>query len=155
MKVAIGSDHRGLALKNDIITMSYEVEGVVEWVDLGPQKFVPDDDYPDITQTVVQHLLDNSEVEKAILLCGSGVGTSMLANKFPGIRCGLGFNPDQVIAARKDDDINLLALGAEYLSPLQARNIVEAFLQTEYSNLPAYQRRLDKVREIEKELHHG
>ncbi|MCA9391591.1 RpiB/LacA/LacB family sugar-phosphate isomerase [candidate division WWE3 bacterium] len=149
MKVAIASDHRGFSLKTDLMTQFYNVEGGVEWVDLGPEVYSPTDDYVVYAIKLVEHMQTNPDTSFGVLICGSGVGMSIVANRFIGIRAGLGFNVDQVKEARSADDINVLALPSDFTSLVHARNVVEMFLVTAYDNLPAHQRRLDELRQLE------
>ncbi len=90
------------------------------------------------------------EVSRGILIGGSGIGMAVAINKFDGLRGGVGFNPQQVAAARQDDNINVLVLAADYVDPAGAVKLVEAFLQAEYQPTRDHQRRLDKIKQIEK-----
>lgn len=149
MKVAIAADHRGFNLKTDLMTQYYDAGDGVEWVDLGAEVFRPTDDYVDYAVALVEQMQVNPEIEQGVLICGSGVGMSIVANRFIGIRCGLGFNVDQVKEARAADDINVLALPSDFTNLVHARNVVEMFLKTAYDNLPAHQRRLDELHSLE------
>lgn len=152
MKVYIGADHRGLKLKEEI--KKYLYESGVDHEDLGAYELDPKDDYPIYAERVAQKV--SEEIKKAndargILLCGSGVGVDIVANKFEHIRSGLGINAEQVRSAREDDDINVLAIAADETNQEQAQEMVEAFLKTEFDPQEKHTRRLNEIEEIEKE----
>ncbi len=149
MHVAIASDHRGFQLKKELIQQYFDLTDPVIWDDLGPDHYQPDDDYIDYAVKLVEYLKSHPEIEKGVLLCGAGVGMSIVANRFIGIRCGLAISPLQVAKARSDDDINVLAIGSEYVSVNNARIMVEQFLKTPFSGLERYKNRLDKLRILE------
>lgn len=136
-------------MKEKLKKQSYDIPGGVEWIDLGPKTVNPMDDYVDYAIGAVDYMQGHPEVERAVLICGSGIGMSIVANKFIGIRAGLAINAQHVKLARKDDDINVLALAADFFNMVHARLIVEEFLKTPYSNLPRHQRRIDKINELE------
>ncbi len=151
MKVFIGVDHRGFKLKEFLkgwlMGMDYEV------VDCGAEELDEEDDYVDFAVLVGQQVMKLEEREMkscGIVICGSGVGVCVVANKFKGVRCGLGLNEEQVGAARRDDDINVLALAVDYVDAQQAKEMVKAFLETEFSGEERHKRRLEKISNIEK-----
>jgi RpiB/LacA/LacB family sugar-phosphate isomerase len=86
-----------------------------------------------------------AENRKGILICGSGVGVCIAANRVKGVRCGLGLNKKQVVDARRHDDMNVLALAADYVSFEEARGMVEAFLKTEFDGEEKHKRRIEKL----------
>jgi len=151
MKVAIASDHKGFEMKNQILMQIYSINDSIEWIDLGPQRYDPQDDYTEYASALVTAMKDDTSITHGILVCGSGVGMSIVANKYDGIRCGLAIHTDQVKAARSDDDINVLAIAADFMVITHVRNMVEAFLVTLFSELPAHQRRLDMIQRIEEQ----
>lgn len=155
MKIAIASDHRGFKLKNELTTQMFDVGDAVEWVDLGPTYYEPTDDYSDYAYKLVECLKTHSDVTRGVLICGSGVGMSIVANKFVGIRCGVGINSQQVVDARKEDDINVLAIASDFFNILHARTMVVNFLKTPFDNLPGHARRLDKIRQLEESSEDG
>lgn len=112
MTIFIGADHRGFELKNKLIEYLQEKNIRVE--DLGNYQYEPLDDNPDFAKKVAQAVLQNPHEFLGILICGSGVGVSITANRFKGIRCVLGFNENQVRHARENDHVNTLALPSEY-----------------------------------------
>lgn len=153
-RIIIGADHRGFQLKQQIVqwldARGYEI------ADLGAHSYMPSDDYVDygvqVSRTVLEFLPDEKEERMGIVICGSGVGICVAANKINGIRCGLGFNPDQVHAARSDDNINVLALPTDFITPELALEIVQTFLNTEFSSEDRHKRRLEKIRSLEGRL---
>lgn len=167
MKVFIGADHRGYKLKEFLrgwlmggeaphhpSTVQYETGSVqgLQVVDCGAEELNEEDDYVDYAVRVAQHIIQNSKFEiqnYGIVICGSGVGVCMVANKVKGIRCGLGFNAEQVREARENDDINILALAADYTDVQQAKDMVRVFLETKFSGKRRHKRRLKKFRELE------
>jgi len=146
--IYLGSDHRGFWLKEKIKLWLRQWQ--LPFEDLGPEKLLKDDDYPLIAHAAARLVAAHSDAAVAILICGSGVGVSIVANKVAGIRAGLGFSGQQIKAARRDDDINVLALPADFLSAKKAQKIVRIFLETEFVDLPRRRRRLKQINEIEK-----
>lgn len=151
MKVFIGADHRGFQLKNTLKTWLSERN--ISTTDVGAESLDPQDDYPVYAQKVAQNIASSwgvgREDSRGIVICGSGVGVDIVANKFAGVRCGLGINVDQVIAARRDDHINVLALAADAIDENQAKEMTKAFLETEYEDAERRSRRLGEIKSIE------
>ncbi len=143
MKVFIGADHRGFHLKERLKpwlgAQGHQV------IDAGSLQLEPQDDYPVISFGLAEKVVEEEKGARGILCCGSGVGAAVAANKVKGVRCGLGLTAKQVQAARHDDDMNILALAADYITEDTAREMVTAFLETTFSNEPRYQRRLDQI----------
>ncbi len=144
MTVHIGTDHRGFKLKEwlreELATLGHEV------IDHGATVFNPDDDYPDYTFPAAEAVASSEDPQTmGIVLCGSGVGASIAANKVDGIRCVLGFKPDQVSHARKSDNCNVLALAADYLRDEQALQMVTVFLDTHFFSEAEDVRRITKI----------
>ena len=138
--IYLGADHRGFQLKEKI--KAYLDEQGLEYQDLGNTILDPEDDYTDWAKMVAERVMRDN---RGIIICGSGVGVSITANKISGVRCGLGFNLDQIKQAREHDDINCLALPADYLDKDKAIEIVRAFLETEFDNQEKYKRRIGKI----------
>lgn len=149
MQVVIAADHRGFQLKEEIKMRSFNIDGGIEWVDVGPLQDNPKDDYPDFAKALVEKMQSSPDLKKGVLVCGSGVGMSIAANKFSGIRCGLALNPAQVKAARSEDNINILAIAADYAQADAAVVMIEVFLKTEFGKMPRHTRRIEKIMEIE------
>lgn len=142
VRIYIGADHRGFALKQQLINwlkkQAYQVE------DCGNIVYDPEDDYPDFAQKVTENVVHNKNVF-GIVICGSGVGVSIAANRHRGIRCALGFNLDQVGHARANDHINVLALPADYIGEEEAKKMMDAFISTKPIGQEKYLRRLKKL----------
>lgn len=143
----LASDHRGFALKEKI-KQHLQQKGVA-FKDLGNNKLDNQDDYPIFASKVAQNVSKNPDENLGIILCGSGVGVDIVANKFEGIRSGLAINSEQIKAAKKDDHINVLSLAADFINLDEAIKIIDIFLVTEPSNEERYLRRLQQIEEIE------
>jgi ribose 5-phosphate isomerase B len=142
MKVYIGSDHRGFELKNKIKTWLDENKYQVE--DCGAFTYDQTDDYPDFAKAVAQKVV-NEEGGRGILICGSGAGVNIAANKIKGIRCALGFNTEQIKASRNDDDANVLALASDFTDFEKSKTYISIFLQTAFAPTANHIRRLNKL----------
>jgi ribose 5-phosphate isomerase B len=147
MRVAIGTDHAGFTLKATVVETVEALGHSV--VDCGAARMDPDDDYPDFAAAVAQAVLDG-RAERGVLLCGSGVGASVAANKFTGIRCALCHDTFSARQGVEDDAMNVLALGARVIGPALAAELVGAFLRAEFSNAERHRRRLAKVESFER-----
>ncbi len=145
MKICIGADHGGFALKSEIIThlkqKGYEISDVGTY-DLNSC------DYPDIAELVCAEVLEGKAV-KGILVCGTGIGISISANKIKGIRCALLSDVFSAKATREHNDTNVMALGARVIAGGLACEVVDAFLQTPFSNDERHIKRIDKITKIE------
>jgi len=142
--IALGSDHGGFVLKESI-TEAVKKEGY-EVKDFGTF-CLESVDYPDIARPVVNAVL-NKEVNFGILLCGTGVGISIAANKFKGIRCALVVNEFCAQMAKEHNDANIISLGGRTTSPIEAQAIVKAYIDAEFAG-GRHQTRIDKISEIE------
>jgi ribose 5-phosphate isomerase B len=139
--IGIGSDHGGYALKKEIIALLKE-KGY-DYKDFG--SFDGEAmDYPDVAKPIVEAILDNS-IQRGILICGTGIGISIAANRHKGIRCALCSDHFSAIATREHNDANILALGGRTTGPEVAKDIVVAFLTTEFSHDERHQRRINKI----------
>lgn len=146
IKVYLGGDHRGYELKGKVAQWLFELE--YDFEDLGADFLDPNDDYTTYAERVAS-LVANNKNSKGILLCGSGVGIDVVANKFDGIRSSIGKNPEQVKAGRNDDDMNILVLASDFTEEKEAKEMVKIFLETEFSKKERYERRLGEVKKIE------
>jgi len=146
MKIYIGSDHRGFELKEKIAKWLFEMDHAFQ--DLGAQSFDPTDDYTKYAEEVALLVRDN-EGARGILLCGSGVGVDVVANKFDGIRASIGKSVAQVRDGRSDDDMNVLVLAADFTTEKEAKAMLIAFLETKFSGKDRYERRLEEIERIE------
>jgi ribose 5-phosphate isomerase B len=146
MKIAIGGDHAGFGLKEkvaaDLRTDGHEV------TDFGACDTTPSD-YPDFAELICNAVRDGS-AERGILVCGSGVGVSVVANKFPGIRAGLCHDHYSAHQGVEHDDMNVLCLGARIIGEEPAREIVRTFLAARYTGEERHVRRMGKVLAIER-----
>ena len=147
MKVYLGADHRGFYLKEEIKKYLKKVK--VDFEDLGNKVFEPEDDYPDFAIFAAKKVAQNKR-SRGILICGSGVGVCVVANKIKGIRAGQAFNARQTKHIRLADDINILCLDGDRLRKEEARDIVKTFLITKFSGLLRYKRRIQKIGKIER-----
>lgn len=139
MTVFIGADHNGFELKDTLIEYLQEKNIRVE--DMGNYEHDPEDDYPIFAKKVAQAVLQNPEEFRGIVICGSGIGVAIAANRHKGIRCGVCLSPEAAKHGRENDHINMLSLAAEYTSPDAAKEIVDTFLQTAQKPLEKYIRR--------------
>lgn len=138
--IFLGADHRGYALKEQIKKIL--AEWGREFEDLGVAEPNMDDDYPDITRQVISGM---QEGDRAVLICGSGVGVSIVANRVKGIRCAVGISAAQVRTGRTDDDINALALASDFVNEEDAREMITAFLEAPFSGQERFVRRIGKI----------
>lgn len=146
MKVAIAADHAGLSLKPEIIEIVKNLGH--EPVDLGAYEYDAADDYPDFAATLAKALQDG-KADRGILGCGSGVGASVTANKFKGIRAAVCHDTYSAAQGVEHDDMNVLCVGARVIGPATAGALIEAFLGANLDPHPRFQRRLDKITAIE------
>ncbi|MBI4226564.1 RpiB/LacA/LacB family sugar-phosphate isomerase [Candidatus Roizmanbacteria bacterium] len=146
MTIFIGADHRGFELKNKLIEHIQEKNIRVE--DLGAFEYNPEDDHPDFAQKVAKAVLQNPPDFLGIVICGSGDGVAITANRYKGIYCGLGYNEDQVKHIKERDHINILSLPADYIDFDKARRLVDIFLTTKPLQKEKYIRRLKKIDQI-------
>jgi len=146
MKIYLGADHRGFDLKEKISRWLFEKGLVFE--DLGAETLVPEDDYTVYAEKVAS-MVGKDTGARGILLCGSGVGVDVAANKFDGVRASLGKTPEQVKAGRSDDDMNILVLAADFTKDDEAKAMLEAFLKTKFAAKARFARRLAEIQKIE------
>jgi len=145
MRIAIGSDHAGFDLKEGLLADLRRLGHQV--LDLGTHSTEPVD-YPDFAEAVGRAVL-KGEAERGILICGSGVGASVAANKLPGIRAGLCHDSYSAHQGVEHDDMNLLVLGARVIGPALASELVHIFLKAAFSGEERHRRRLEKVKALE------
>ena len=149
MKVAIGADHGGYDLKSDMTkvleSLGYEV------LDKGAHDFDAEDDFPDFAAPVAASV-QSGEAERGIVICGSGVGAAIAANKYPGVRAGLCHDTYSAGQGVRHDDMNVLCMGARVVGVALAEDLVKSFMTANLeADEPRFQRRLDKVTAIEKD----
>ena len=149
MKIAIASDHAGYPLKKNLTEVLKK--GKHELLDLSGDNPDPQDDYPDFAKAVALAVAQK-KVERAILICGSGVGANVAANKVPGVRASVCHDTFSARQGVEDDDMNVLCLGGRIIGEELAKEILETFLSARFSNAERHVRRLKKVLSIEKEF---
>jgi ribose 5-phosphate isomerase B len=144
MKIAIGSDHAGHELKEKI--KEFLQANGYHFEDFGTDS-EESSDYPEYAKKVSEAVLGGCEF--GILICGSGIGMSIAANKFPGIRAAFCMNHDLAKAGREHNNANVLTLAARFTTDLEAKKIVKMFLETKFSGEERHIRRLKKLAELE------
>lgn len=142
MKIFLGADHRGFELKEKV--MSWLEDWSYDYEDTGAFDYDKDDDYPDFGKAVAEKVLAN-QGSNGILICGSGIGISIAANRYKGIRAGLAINPKQVHDSVHDEDLNVLTISSDYASENDAKEIIKIFLETQFGNEERYIRRINKL----------
>lgn len=151
VKVALGSDHAGFALKVELVAQltreGHEVEDVGAFDDRPS-------DYPDYARRVGE-IVNFGACERGILVCGSGVGASVAANKVPGIRAALCHDTFSARQGVEDDDMNVLCLGARVIGPALAGELVRTFLAARFSGAERHVRRVGKIQAIEEDARRG
>lgn len=147
MIVAIGTDHAGFALHEPVIELVLTLGHQV--LDCGASRVIPGDDYPDYARAVAEAVAEG-RANRGVLLCGSGVGASVGANKFRGIRAALCHDTYSAHQGVEHDDMNVVCLGARVIGPALATEIVRAFLGAKFSGEERHKRRLAKIQEFER-----
>ena len=147
LRVALGADHGGFALKNDLSTWLHNNYDIL---DLGAYKLDPADDYPDFAEAVARAVA-SGQAQRGILICGSGVGACIAANKVPGVRACLCHDTYSAHQGVEHDDMNVLCLGARVIGIELARELVTTFLDARFSGQERHCRRLKKVLAIEQQ----
>ena len=148
MRVAFAADHAGAALKDELIRRLGDAGLDHELIDLGGDGSDPNDDYPDFAQRLGQ-AIQAGDAERGILICGSGVGASVAANKMRGVRSAVCHDTYSAHQGVEHDDMNVLTLGARVIGSEPAFECAVAFLTATFSGEPRHRRRLDKVLAIE------
>jgi ribose 5-phosphate isomerase B len=143
MTIFIGADHRGFELKNKL--MEYLQEKNIRVEDMGAYEYDGEDDNPDFSKKVAQAVLQNPKEFLGIVICGSGAGVSIGANRYKGIYCGLAFDVEQVKSARAHDHLNVLALASDYYDFEKAKAMIDVFIETPLNDKEKYLRRLQKI----------
>ena len=147
MRLAVSADHAGFELKGQVVpwlkSLGHEV------LDLGAHALNPDDDYPDFAAAVARSLTAN-EAERGVLFCGSGVGACITANKVKGVRACLCHDTYTARQGVEHDAMNVLCVGGRVLGLDQAKDVLSAFLEANFLTDTRFQRRLDKLNEVER-----
>lgn len=147
MKIFLAADHAGFELKNSVrehlVHHGYELE------DLGPLSLETEDDYPNYAYKVTTKLLGSDDADpRGILICGSGQGMAIAANRVAGIRAALAWNDDIAHLAREHEDSNVLALPSRFIDTKTAFKIIGVWLKTPFSKAPRHQRRLEEIENL-------
>jgi len=148
MRIAFSADHAGAALKDELLRRLAAVDPGHDLIDLGGDGSDPDDDYPDFALALGEAIV-GGEAERGVLICGSGVGASVAANKMRGIRAAVCHDTYSAHQGVEHDDMNVLTLGARVIGPEPAFECVVAFLGATFSGESRHRRRLTKVLAIE------
>ena len=146
MRVAVAFDHRGVKLRASVAD-AVRAAGH-DLMDLGVDTPEPPVDYPDVARKLGESVL-SGEAERGVLVCGSGVGACVAANKLRGIRAGICHDVYSAHQGVEHDNMNVLCLGSEVVGPALAADLVEAFLRAEFDGAERYRRRLEKIEEME------
>jgi ribose 5-phosphate isomerase B len=147
MRVAIACDHAGFTLKAAVARMVADLGHEV--INLGTDTADVSVDYPDMAE-VVGKVIQLEEADRGILICGSGVGTSIAANKMKGVRAAVCHDAYSAVQGVEHDDMNVLCLGGRVIGPALAEVLVKGFLEAAFINEERFVRRLDKVKALEK-----
>jgi RpiB/LacA/LacB family sugar-phosphate isomerase len=141
----VASDHGGFKLKTKIV--EFLAKELMDFEDMGPDKLVPDDDYVETAARLVEKVRSDNK-NHGILICRNGVGVSIFANKFKGIRAALSWKPEHAASSRNDDNSNILALPADFIDEKTALEIIGTWLITPFSNAERHVRRVNKLDEL-------
>jgi len=152
MRVAVAFDHRGVKLRERLLEVLAALGHEV--VDLGTDRPEPRIDYPDKAREVGE-AIRSGEAERALLVCGSGVGASVAANKLPGIRAAICHDIYSAHQGVEHDDMNVLCFGSEVIGAELAADLTRAFLEARFDGGERYVRRLEKIEEMERETTYG
>ena len=147
-RVALGADHAGYSLKSELLPWLKEQE--YDIMDVGAHSVVVGDDYPDFARAVAQAVAAG-QAQRGILVCGSGVGAAIAANKVPGIRACLCHDTYSAHQGVEHDDMNVLCLGARVIGAELARELITAFLKARFTGEERHRRRLEKVLALERQ----
>ena len=145
MRVAIGADHAGFQLKQLVSEHLRSAGHAI--TDVGTASDAPVD-YPDYAEALAKVVLDG-RAERGVLICGSGVGASVAANKIPGIRAGLCHDSYSARQGVEHDEINVLVLGARVIGSALAKDLVDGFLAAQFSREERHRRRVEKIKALE------
>lgn len=148
MKIGIAADHGGFYAKEKLINLLNATEGV-SVVDYGANAYDAQDDYPDFVAPLAQAVAER-DVDRGIAICGSGIGAAIVANKVPGVRAALICETYSAHQGVEHDDMNVMCLGARVLGEVYIEELVMTFLKATFTGEERHNRRLDKVKALEK-----
>jgi ribose 5-phosphate isomerase B len=140
-KIFIGADHAGFALKQKLVTELKKLG--YEPVDVGPKDLDPADDFPDFAKPVAK-AVSSGEIKRGVLTCGTGLGMSYTANRFPKVRAAVAWSPEIAEMSRKHNDANVLVLPARFVSEDEGLAILHKWLETNFEG-GRHQRRVEKI----------
>lgn len=147
MKIYLGADHNGFTLKNQLREYLQKLGYVVS--DEGDTHLNPKDDFPQFASKTVIAMRASDDIHAmGILICGSGQGMCMAANRYTGIRASLCWNEAEARVSRNDDDSNVLCLPSRYIDERQAESIIKVWLETPFAGAPRFKRRISEMDEI-------
>lgn len=149
MRISLASDHGGFELKNSLYL--WMKESSYDVIDLGNSEYEKEDDYPDFAEILCKNILSGKS-ERGILICGSGVGASVAANKFKGIRAAVCHDNYSAHQGVEHDAMNVLCLGARIIGIELAKDLIISFIKAKYLNEERLNRRLEKVKKIEEKF---
>ena len=141
MNILVSNDHAGVQLKNEVKSFLEDKGYVVENLGDNSGESV---DYPDIIHPLAKEISENKD-KKGIIMCGTGNGVSMVANKYEGVRAGLCWSKEIAELIRKHNDANVLSLPARFISTKEALEIVQVFLETDFEDGGRHERRVEKI----------
>jgi len=139
----LGADHRGYNLKEEL--KKFLEQEKIKFQDLGNLEYNEEDDYPDFAKKVAEKISSNSKKDKGILICGTGIGMSIAANRLKEVRAGLCLSGYMAKRAAEEDDINILCLAADITDIGTSKKIIKEWLKAKFKNDERYKRRLNKI----------
>jgi len=145
-KIFIGADHRGYKLKEKISKWLFEKK--INFEDMGAETLDKSDDYTKYAEKVASMVADNKG-SKGVLICGSGVGVDIVANKFDGIRASIGKSAGQIKKGREDDDMNILVIASDFTGEKESMEMLKTFINTKFSGKVRHKKRLSEIEKIE------
>jgi RpiB/LacA/LacB family sugar-phosphate isomerase len=140
MRIILASDHGGFEMKEEIAKWLRGQD--VQIKDVGAETLEPEDDFVDYAVKAMTSMIDN---DKLVLFCRNGIGMSIVANRFKGVRCAVGFDIKAVEKARSDDNVNALAVPADYIDIEIVKKMITAMMEVSFSSEERYKRRLEKL----------
>ncbi|PIR98212.1 MAG: ribose-5-phosphate isomerase [Candidatus Colwellbacteria bacterium CG10_big_fil_rev_8_21_14_0_10_42_22] len=151
MVIYLGADHRGFNLKEQIKALLQNSGYAVH--DMGAEAILENDDYPDYAKSVAERVSMDSKNSRGVLVCASGVGMDIAANKFANVRSVLAMSPDHAMVSRSDDDTNILCLGADFIEANVALKTVSVWMQTPFSEEENHKRRIEQLKALDHTSH--
>lgn len=148
MRIAMGADHAGFRLKEELVPLIESLGHTIEDVGCHCADSV---DYPDYSVPVCEKVA-SGDADRGILICGTGIGMSIAANKYPGIRCALVHDAFSAKAAREHNDSNVLSMGERVIGPGLALDVIRIWLETDFSGNERHQNRVNKIARIEEKF---